>query len=333
MPYNGYMLNLIMTDNHLGLKKGNHFWHSVAVKSFTSLCTYAKEHGIKRLIYLGDFFDDRKNLNIYTISIAQKIGKMLNKTFDDVIMLEGNHDQYYKHKAYPSSLEVLSKFKNIKILYEPETIGNILFLPWIFNTDILTDPKVPYCCGHFEIGGFVPGLEGGLSVGMFKKFDKVLSGHFHTRMANKNVYYMGDPYHMSFNDSGPRGFHTFDDDNGDLEFIPLTDLPKFVTLNHTDDYEKTDIEGNIIRLFFTKDLGTLETTRIVEGVKKCDPHQLFTKFQIDSGFTDDKLDEETEIELKSNRQLHIEYLEQSELPENIKETTLIKMVNNLWKEL
>jgi DNA repair exonuclease SbcCD nuclease subunit len=323
-----------MTDTHLGLKKGSHFWHDVSIRAFEAVCRHAKENNINRLIHLGDWHDDRKHININTLTISQKIGEMVSEVFDEVIILAGNHDLYYKHNVEPSSLEVLSKFHNIKIIYEPTVINNILFVPWIFDKAILEDPTVPYCIGHFEIGGFIPGMEGTLSLGALSGFKKVLSGHFHTKMESGNVHYLGSPYHMTFSDVGERGFHIFDDENGDLEFSPLIDLPKYITLRHEDTFNKEDITGNIVRIFFTKDLGTIETSKIIENAKQYNPYQLFTKFQIEAGFTNVTVEEkDKEIVFKSNKDLHMEYVGLSEVPENIKHKTVMKMIENLWKEI
>ena len=48
----------------------------------------------------------------------------------------------------------------------------------------------------------------------FNKFEKVYSGHYHTRSDNEKIYYLGNPYEMYWNDvNDDRGFHIFDTDN------------------------------------------------------------------------------------------------------------------------
>jgi len=325
------MKSLMISDSHLGIKKGNQFWHNVTYDIFVTLCKYAKEHNISSLIYLGDFFDDRKNINVSTLMYANRIGKMINDVFDDIIILEGNHDQYYKNFSKPSSLEVLERFNNIHIVYETESIRGMLFVPWIFDPEILENPKVPVCMGHFEMGGFVPGLDSTLTINKFKSFDKVFTGHYHTPYEKENIKYLGSPNHLSFNDIGDRGFYVYDEDNGDIEFVPLNDTPKFITLRHDDNFDEVDISGNIVRIFFTEDLGTLETTKIVEHLKSKNPYQLFTKFKIDNVFTEDVSDDT--LKVSNNKDLHIEFIKKSDLPKNIKENVLLKMMDNLWSEI
>ena len=51
----------------------------------------------------------------------------------------------------------------------------------------------------------------GLNPDIFDKFQKVYSGHYHTRSDNGKVFYLGNPYEMYWSDvNDPRGFHIFD---------------------------------------------------------------------------------------------------------------------------
>ena len=39
-------------------------------------------------------------------------------------------------------------------------------------------------------------MEDGMDIDIFDKFDKVYSGHYHTRSDNGKIYYLGNPYEM-----------------------------------------------------------------------------------------------------------------------------------------
>ena len=83
---------------------------------------------------------------------------------------------------------------------------------------------VVLCFGHFEIAGFpiYKGMVGnhGLSHEMFAKYERVLSGHYHTRSKQENIEYIGTPYEMTWQDyNDPRGFSIFDTETRELEFI------------------------------------------------------------------------------------------------------------------
>jgi hypothetical protein len=60
-----------------------------------------------------------------------------------------------------------------------------------------------------------------LSPKVFEKFEYAFSGHFHHKSDNGNVYYLGNPYQITWSDyKDPRGFHIFDTETRELEFIP-----------------------------------------------------------------------------------------------------------------
>jgi hypothetical protein len=70
----------------------------------------------------------------------------------------------------------------------------------------------------------------GLSKEVFKKFDKVFSGHFHHKSDDGQIHYLGNPYELTWQDYGdPRGFHLFDTETRKLTFIknPYTLFERF----------------------------------------------------------------------------------------------------------
>jgi hypothetical protein len=108
-------------------------------------------------------------------------------------------------------------------------------LPWICaeNYDesmkIVKETESKLCMGHLEIDGFTMhrGMvsEGGLNREIFGKFDMVFSGHYHHKSSSDNIHYLGNPYELTWQDyADTRGFHLFDTDTYDLEFIPNTNL-------------------------------------------------------------------------------------------------------------
>jgi uncharacterized protein YqfB (UPF0267 family) len=105
-----------------------------------------------------------------------------------------------------------------------------LALPWINKSNYdesiksIKNTNAEYVIGHLEIAGFqvLRGVkhEEGLDVNVFNKFEKVFSGHFHCKQADKNVEYLGTQYQITFNDLNERkGFHVFDTDTRELEYI------------------------------------------------------------------------------------------------------------------
>ena len=72
---------------------------------------------------------------------------------------------------------------------------------------------------------------------IFKNFDRVFSGHYHTRSNDGRVFYVGNPYQMFWNDwNDVRGFNYFDTDTYELTHVenPYTIFEKVY-------YDDTDI--------------------------------------------------------------------------------------------
>lgn len=139
---------------------------------------------------------------------------------------------------------------------------------------------------------------------------------------------------MSFADVGNhRGFHVHNKSNGFIQFVSL-ELPQHVSMTHKQTIIPSNITGNTVRLVFTEDIGTVESSKIVDEVRSLNPQQLFIKMQIDTGFTDEKMDTDTELVIKSNKDIHIDYIEKdTNIPENLHKGTLIKMLDGLWGKI
>ena len=152
-----------------------------------------------------------------------------------VTMITGNHDTYFKNTNEVNSPELtLKEYINVVHVIDPETINvhgtPICFLPWICPDNYLESmqeiahTKAEICMGHLEIDGFAMyrGVESrdGLSKESFSKFDLVFSGHYHHKSDDGHVFYLGNPYELTWQDyKDPRGFHLFDLDTRKLEFI------------------------------------------------------------------------------------------------------------------
>ena len=122
----------------------------------------------------------------------------------------------------------------------------MLFLPWInsenfeHTTKLINKTKAKVAMGHLEVNGFKATrghlMETGMDVDIFDKFEKVYSGHFHTRSNDGKIYYLGNPYELFWNDvNDPRGFHIFDTDT--LTHTPVDNPYK---LFHNIYYEDTN---------------------------------------------------------------------------------------------
>ena len=95
-------------------------------------------------------------------------------------------------------------------------------------------------------------METGMDVRIFDKFEKVYSGHFHTRSNDGKIFYLGNPYEMFCNDvNDPRGFHIFDTET--LEQTPVDNPYRmFYNIWYEDEnyklFNATEYAGKIVKV-------------------------------------------------------------------------------------
>ena len=217
----------ILGDTHLGASNADEFHANNQRQFFKYLYKTLENIGVYNIIQTGDFFDDRKHIKHPTIQLANEL---INDKFKYHIII-GNHDMYYKNSITPNSVnEVLSKFDNITVYNKMGSIDGIDLVPWICDENhdsIMSSIKASknkYCIGHFELIGFDYYKNNTATHGYERDFlnnyERVFSGHYHTRSENKNITYVGTPYTLNTNDANDiRGFYIFDSDTGAYEFI------------------------------------------------------------------------------------------------------------------
>jgi DNA repair exonuclease SbcCD nuclease subunit len=232
----------VITDTHFGVRSDSSHFEMLFREFFErQFFPYLLENNIKHIFHLGDVFDRRKYINFKTLAASEDyFFKPLIDHGITMTVIPGNHDVFFKNTNSLNSLSLLlPKYQNIQILHEPTILSlghseRVLMVPWITDDNreaclaAIKKKKTAFCFGHFEIEGFemyrgIPCEHGGLRQTLFKHYAVTASGHFHHRSSNNNIYYLGSPYEMTWADyEDPRGFHVFDSDNGDLEFIENT---------------------------------------------------------------------------------------------------------------
>jgi hypothetical protein len=177
----------------------------------------------------------------------------LEKNEIKMSILVGNHDVYYKETNRINSPSlVLKSYQNITIYDSPAEEDNVAFLPWINKTNaeeslaFIKSTKCNILLGHLELKGFNLNrkqiAEHGMGTKYFQKFDKVLTGHFHTRSKKGNIEYIGSPTQHTWIDDGDiKGFYIFDTSTLEMEFIE-NPYNMYYSLTYTDDM---DIEKEI----------------------------------------------------------------------------------------
>jgi len=92
---------------------------------------------------------------------------------------------------------------------------------------------------------------------MFKRFEKVMSGHFHKKSDDGHIYYLGTQYEMTWSDYNcQKGFHIFDTDTRELTRVenPNKIFKKIIyndkDINY-DTYDITDYDRSFIKLYIS----------------------------------------------------------------------------------
>ena len=216
----------IITDTHYGARKGSKYLHDYFELFYKNVFFPSlEEHNIDTIVHMGDIFDSRKSIDYQSLEWAKRVVFEPLKKYK-VYAITGNHDCYYKDTNEVNSPELLLKdYSNIKTYSKAKELKlgtlMILLLPWINSenyedtSNLIKKSKAKVVMGHLELNGFRATrghmMETGMDVKVFDKFEKVYSGHFHTRSEDGKIFYLGNPYEMFWNDvNDPRGFTIFD---------------------------------------------------------------------------------------------------------------------------
>jgi DNA repair exonuclease SbcCD nuclease subunit len=208
-------------------------------------------------------------------------------------MIVGNHDTFFKNTNEVNSPHLLLKeYDNIYAYSSPTEWGqdglSILLMPWICTDNYqecmealkISDAKV--CFGHFEIAGFqmYKGHDNaeGFDPRLFSNFDLVCSGHFHHRSSRDNIFYLGNPYELTWADyDDPRGFHLFDTETKELEFIqnPFNIFTK-IYYDDTKDigYSTEDFANKHLKLIVVNKTDFYKFDQFVEKIYQSNPLEL-----------------------------------------------------------
>lgn len=231
----------IITDQHFGARNDSiHFLDFYEKFYRDTFFPTLKENNITTLLILGDTFDRRKYVNFYSLKRTKDMFfDPLHQMGIEVHMLAGNHDTYFKNTNEVNSVDLLLReYDNINVIDSPQTIhlnygettSDVCMIPWIcpenYNNcmEEIKNTSATLCMGHFEIAGFamyrgMPSEEG-LSRELFRKFDMTFSGHYHHKSSADDIYYLGNPYELTWQDyNDPRGFHLFDLTSRELQFV------------------------------------------------------------------------------------------------------------------
>lgn len=228
----------IINDTHCGIRNSSDIFIDNAEKFYRDLFfPYLLEHNISHIVHLGDYYDNRKYINFRALNRNRNhFLKPLRDHGITMDIIRGNHDTYWKNTGELNSLkELLGHYMNeVTIIQEPKvmTYGSLKMglVPWMDDQndkqclDFLANAKCDWIGGHFDIVGYemLNGIkcEHGLDRSIFKRFEQVLSGHFHTKSSQDNITYLGSQFEMNWSDAhNNKFFHVLDTETREIEAI------------------------------------------------------------------------------------------------------------------
>ena len=280
----------IITDQHFGARKGSKFLHDYFKKFYdTVFFPYLEEHGITTVVDMGDTFDNRRSIDLWSLEWAKEnYYDRLEKLGVTVHTIVGNHTAYYKDTNSINTVNLLlSQYKNVKVYSEAEEVKldklKVLFIPWInaenFETTVNSIKSSDSNCamGHLELNGFRAHrghvMEDGMECNVFEKFTKVFSGHYHTRSDDGRIFYLGNPYEMYWNDvNDPRGFTIFDTET--LEHTPINNPYRlFYNVYYEDTpyqtFDTRDYVGKIVKVIVRKKTEPKKFEKFIDKLYSC----------------------------------------------------------------
>ena len=338
----------IITDQHFGARKNSKLFHDYFLKFYEDVFfpTLEKE-GITTIIDMGDTFDSRKGIDFAALQWSKEnYFDRLRDMGVTVHTIVGNHTAYYKNTNEINAIDLLLReYNNVKVYAETTSIViddcNILLVPWINKENeeksvaMIKKSRASVCMGHLELNGFraTPGhmMEHGMDWSIFKKFKKTYSGHYHCRSNQDNIYYLGNPYEMFWNDVNDvnRGFHLFDTET--LEHSPVNNPYR---LHHIVYYKDTDhqlfdaryLKDKIVKLVVRERNDQVKFEKFVDKLYNSNVAEL----KVVENFGLPESEEFEAFESEDTLSILNRYIEESDI--DLDRSRLQKMVQDVYQE-
>ena len=309
----------LITDTHFGARNDNLNFNEYFYRFYDEIFfPTLKKRGITTCIHMGDVTDRRKYIS-YRIAndFRERFVNRFKEMGIDLHITIGNHDTYYKNTSEINSMHELVGSDNFKIYTGPEVVEfdgtPILFMPWINSNnyadsmEALETSNADIIMGHLEIDGFEMHkgqvAQGKQEKKLFHRFDTVFSGHFHHKSDDGQIFYLGTPYEIFWNDyDDPKGFHIFDTETRELERIvnPYTLFEKIYYDDTDQDYTKHDVskyKEKYVKLIVVNKKDLYQFDMFTDRLLKADAHEvkIIEDFsELDASNVSDEIVENTE---------------------------------------
>ena len=165
---------------------------------------------------------------------------------------------------------------------------------------------------------------------MFDKFEKVYSGHYHTRSDDGRVFYLGNPYEMFWNDlADTRGFHIFDTET--LEHTPIDNPYRmFYTIFYEDHnyqtFDTREYEDKIVKVIVRKKSNPRKFEKFIDKLYNSNVYELkvVENFQLEESEDFEAFESEDTLSILNR------YVEESEM--SLEKSRIQEVIKNVYQE-
>lgn len=234
------MKSITFTDIHFGRNSNDRQANQDSSDFVDFVIETAKKHNITQCNFLGDWNDNRHTLHVSTLNYSDANIRKLSENFEKVYFIPGNHDLHYREKRDLHSIPFAKSFSNVVLITDFLTVGDSTFCPWILKHEWpqLYKIKTKYVFGHFEFPNFMMNGKSRMPDHGYVNTDDIdqpiyiFSGHYHARQKQKNIWYIGNVFPMSYSDAwdDDRGVMILDHDTAEVEFVKWENAPSYRTM-------------------------------------------------------------------------------------------------------
>ena len=228
---------------------------------------YCFQNRIEDMFIAGDLFHHRGSVSTTVLNSVYTVLNSFASYGIVVTMISGNHDQPGESGFQESSIHILGECDSVDVIEEPEAIvlndisdgqinhvAGVVAIPYHPDKNVvlraiekerekLPDGLKSILLCHLGVSGGIVGsgmrsMSSEYTLNELGDFDYIVVGHYHRpQWLSENAIYPGTPVQNSFSDEygngKPNGFFVIDLDGkkpDDIEFIPLTTAPRFITM-------------------------------------------------------------------------------------------------------
>ena len=287
----------ILCDTHCGIRNSSEVFLDNAEDFYTNIFfPECVKHGVKQIVHLGDYYDHRKFVNFKALNQNRRVFlDQLRKNNMAMDIIPGNHDTYYKNTNELNALkECLGHYMNeIHIVMEPTVMqyGSLSMglLPWICtdnydqSMNFIRDCKADWLGAHLELANFEIGrgimAHSGMDPKLFKRFEQVLSGHYHTASKRDNIWYLGNPMEFFWSDAhDPKYFHILDTETRQIKKIRNTYIlfEKIVYNDKEIDYNNynKNLSKRFVKVVVAEKSDPFTFDRFIDNIQNQDIYEL-----------------------------------------------------------